>query len=493
MKHLAITSEMGSVTRRSVLIGAAALSMYSTLQAGEASEPEGVWSATLVRGSTRLRLRFEFNGQGSVQLVSVDQGNAAFAGQAIARVDRLTLKFRDIHATYAARRVAADRFEGTWDQTFETPLVMVRGEVAAAPPEQAVSPLTQDELDALRRQCGAPAMAAAVTARTRQALNWASGRRAIGPTSPVTTLDHWHLGSITKSMTATLVARLVDLGYVTWDMHVGDVLGAVAPRLRATYRDATFRHLLSHRAALPADLSTMQLLSFLLGNGQEIRAQRRRFVQLALQADPVAELAAQYHYSNCGYVVAGAMLESVTGRSWEDLMTEHLFRPLGLHSAGFGPPHAGAIGELQQPVGHTADVNARLLRLVGGNGLRALRPGSSLQNDNPRVLGPAATVHMSLPDLLTYLSAHRDATSYLRANTWRELHTPPYGGDYALGWVVRPDGSFWHNGSNTFWYAEAHWHPERGFAAAATCNEARAPAMAAVGEALARATAAGMI
>ena len=71
------------------------------------------------------------------------------------------------------------------------------------------------------------------------------------------------------------------------------------------------------------------------------------------------------------------------------------------------------------------------------------------------------------------------------------LHTPPIGGDYAMGWMVRSDGALWHNGSNTAWYAEAQPNTGAGVAAAAACNDgALANSMPAVGPALVEAAAA---
>ena len=52
------------------------------------------------------------------------------------------------------------------------------------------------------------------------------------------------------------------------------------------------------------------------------------------------------------------------------------------------------------------------------------------------------------------------------------LHTPPFGGDYAFGWIVRPDGALWHNGSNGQWYAAMEFNARRGVSAAAASNDA---------------------
>ena len=97
---------------------------------------------------------------------------------------------------------------------------------------------------------------------------------------------------------------------------------------------------------------------------------------------------------------------------------------------------------------------------------------------------------MSLADLLTYLVAHRDRGDLLKPGTWDVLHTPPFGGDYAMGWVVRPDGARWHNGSNTLWYAEASFDAKTGVASAAAANDASPPTPPVVGQIRAEAAAA---
>ena len=97
---------------------------------------------------------------------------------------------------------------------------------------------------------------------------------------------------------------------------------------------------------------------------------------------------------------------------------------------------------------------------------------------------------MAMDDVLTYLAAHRDRSSLLKPETWRMLHTPPFGGEYAMGWVVTPAGALWHNGSNTMWYAEVTVNPATGKIAAAAANAVTAGSQPAVGKALAGALAA---
>ena len=146
-------------------------------------------------------------------------------------------------------------------------------------------------------------------------------------------------------------------------------------------------------------------------------------------------------------------------------MTREVFVPLGLTTAGFGAP--GTAGANDQPSGHRSG-------LLGG--LRAVEPGPMA--DNPPVLGPAGTVHLSLEDLGRYLSVHMagargEETGYLSEESWHTLHTPPFGDEYAMGWGVR-EGLLMHAGSNTMWYMQMVMAPEADRAVIIAFNEARA-------------------
>jgi CubicO group peptidase (beta-lactamase class C family) len=113
---------------------------------------------------------------------------------------------------FRGRRDGADRIDGVWRQGAATPLVFVRGEAglqAGAP-----APLTQALLEQLRRESGAPALAAGMQMRGGAPRIWVDGVRMIGTDTDATPMDRWHIGSCTKSMTATLVARLVETGAV---------------------------------------------------------------------------------------------------------------------------------------------------------------------------------------------------------------------------------------------------------------------------------------
>ena len=324
-----------------------------------------------------------------------------------------------------------------------------------------VHPLTKSRLTEQRVQAGLPALAAASARRGGSVQVWVDGERSIGSGVAVKDSDVWHLGSISKPMTATLVARLVDLGAVCWDDCVGEVLSIVAPAMNECYRSATFRHLLSHRSGLPANIPAEQFRRF-SPEIDDAREERKVYAGHALAMAPHGPMGATFKYSNCGYIVVAAMLEAKLSQSWESLMHTHVFKPLELATAGFGAP--GHHGALDQPVGH---------RYAGSDEASCSRPKAVGVTDNPVVLGPAGRIHMSLQDLLRFLVAHRDHTKFLNSQTWTMLHNPAFGGDYALGWFVRNNGELWHNGSNDFWYIEALVNTTAGIAAAAVSNDGR--------------------
>jgi CubicO group peptidase (beta-lactamase class C family) len=447
------------ISRRPLLLGAVASGLLaSPAWAQRAGEFAGNWHGVLNVGQTRLRLRFEIADGPSATLYSLDQGNAAIpaASTQIAGA-RIDLSFPNIAARYQGE-LSNGRIEGVFTQGEATMMLSLGREPITVPAPPSVEALTQARLAELRANVGAPAMAAAAAKRDGRSIAFADGLRAVGQTAAVTTSDRWHLGSITKSMTATLVARTAEAGAISWDDTVGDVLGAAAPEMRAEYRNITYRHLLSHRSGLPANIETAQLLAFPRYN-DDSRQDRVAYARLALAQAPLGPADQTFTYSNSGYVIAGAMLEARMGATWESLIQSHVFAPLGMASAGQGAP--GSPGVYDEPVGHNAGVS----------GLMPFPPGGEI-TDNPAVLGPAGRVHAAFEDVLKYLAAHRDRTPFLRSESWERLHTPPFGGDYAMGWVQR-DGGLWHNGSNTLWYAEVSFNPGAGVVAAAATNDGR--------------------
>ena len=320
-------------------------------------------------------------------------------------------------------------------------LALLPGAAWAQAGDLLARPLSAETLHALRLALGTPGMAAGWQVNGYAAELLADGLRAAGAPALVTPLDQWHIGSLTKGFTAALFARAVEAGVIGWDTPIERHV----PKVPSRWRGLTAVELLSHHAGLPRDIPMPDLLA-LPRVEADARASRQRYVDVLLTLQPIAPPRRKMVYSNAGYVLAGRMLELATGQSWETLLQAEVLGPLGLASAGFGPPQG------DQPRGHDH--------------------GQPITGDNPAAMGPAARLHITLPDLLVWLGQHRDRSAFLSRDSWDQLHRPRFGSSYAFGWEVSPIGRLWHNGSNTAWYAEAAVERERGLVMAHCSNDA---------------------
>jgi CubicO group peptidase (beta-lactamase class C family) len=327
----------------------------------------------------------------------------------------------------------------------------------------AFCPLVGDEavtsaLKPIRQKFGVPAMAAAVVTSQGVKFVGAVGVRKRGTEVPVTLSDQWHLGSNTKAMTSTVIARLVERGQLKWDTTLAEVFPDLAPEMHPDFKQVTLLHLLSHRAGLPANLTLGKYL------GEDVVALRWRAVRQELAKKPQHAPGSTYEYSNLGYIIAGAVVEKVTGQSWERAVSSQVFEPLQMKTAGFGG--TGTPGQVDQPWPHKA------------NGEPASSNGPA--TDNPPVLGPAGRVHCALQDWAKFiqdqLRGERREAALLKPATYQTLHAPPFGGDYALGWRVaqRQWGGgtvFNHVGDNTLNCANVWVAPQRDFAILVCVNQ----------------------
>ncbi len=318
---------------------------------------------------------------------------------------------------------------------------------------------TAQVLETLRAEHNLPALAVIVLQDGQVRDRAAVGVRKFGDPTPVTTNDVFHIGSCTKSMTATLAAMLIEEGKLQWNTTIANVFPDLKGRMDPQYETVTVEELLQHRGGVPHTPPPAAWKRAWKKKGTPV-AQRLEFVTAVLSQPPQAAPGTRMIYSNQGYAIVGAMLERLTGKPWETLITERLFTPLKMCSAGFGPP--GTPGQLDEPWGHTR---------TGGK----ITP---VQSDNPPAIAPGGGVHCTLDDLARFVQTHLQGEKtggLLRPETFRKLHTPPEGSDYACGWVVVRRGwaggkALTHNGSNTMWYVVMWLAPEKDFAVIAATN-----------------------
>jgi len=108
-------------------------------------------------------------------------------------------------------------------------------------------------LEAIRKKYDLPALAVVATKDGQICNRAAVGIRKWGDPTPVTTNDVFHIGSCTKSMTATLTAMLIDDGKLRWDTTIAEVFPELKGQMDRRYESVTVEKLLRHRGGVPGN------------------------------------------------------------------------------------------------------------------------------------------------------------------------------------------------------------------------------------------------
>lgn len=208
---------------------------------------------------------------------------------------------------------------------------------------------------------------------------------------PVQAGTRFAAGSLTKTMVATVIARLAADGRLSLEdpvaAHVPEVRG------RAWTRRSTVRDLLANRSGLPlrADLE--------FGFDRHLDADDLALSRLATEVAAAVPIGTFWSYSNIGWCLLGRVIETVTGQTWDAAMRHHLFEPAGMRETTIGSAEPRATG-------HT--IVDRHPEAVAGRNARAYAPaGTSLMTTAADLLR-FAELHMTNPGLAVLRVAHAD-------------------------------------------------------------------------------------
>ena len=262
----------------------------------------------------------------------------------------------------------------------------------------------------------------------------------------VTPQTAFYIGSVTKSFTALAVMQLVEAGKIELDAPVQKYLPWFELADKEASAKITVRHLLNQTTGI-STIDGNRFWNSPLGLEETVRGLKK--IQLT---QPVGTT---FQYSNINYSIAGLIVEKVSGQSYADHVTRHIFEPLAMrHSyASRAPALADGLAE-----GHYYMFG----RVFGNEGVA------------PPVYLPAGFLIASVEDVSHYTIAQLNdgrygKSSILSPQGIAELHAPaiPTRGNqhYALGWNISPlDGKpiVWHNGDTGRGHSVVMLMPERG-------------------------------
>jgi CubicO group peptidase (beta-lactamase class C family) len=315
-------------------------------------------------------------------------------------------------------------------------------------------------LEPVRKKYALPALAAMILNSKGIIASDVSGVRKVKTDIPATINDKWHLGSDTKAMTATLIARFIEQDKLQWDTKLASIFPELSDHFDPGFKEITLIQILTHFAGLPKNVDYMRILKI----GGPVQTQRISVLKEGIGKPPIYQPGTKYSYSNVGYIILGAVLEKVSNSSWEDLIQKELFLPLQMKSAGFGG--AVTLGKIDQPCGH----------LHNGEPVEGYGPALY----NLQMGGPAGSVHCTLEDWSKFVADHlrgaRGIDGLLKSKTYIKLQTPMYGNKSACGWGITNNSIVGapvlsHRGSNNMNFAAVVMAPTQDFAVLVCTNQ----------------------
>jgi CubicO group peptidase (beta-lactamase class C family) len=230
------------------------------------------------------------------------------------------------------------------------------------------------------------------------------GVRKLGEPTPVDSRTQFGIASNTKVFTATALGLLVEDKKIEWDAPVIRYLPAFAMFDPYVTRELTVRDLLVHRSGFGLGAGDLLWWPASTYDRKEI-ARRLRFIP------PATSFRSAYAYDNVLYLVAGEVIEAISGQSWEDFVSSRILAKVGM--TGSSVRHSAAAAG-----GNVAATHAR----IDGS----VKPIAPFDSDNTN---PAGGINSSAEDMAKWLRVQlsggvlADGSRLFSADTARELAT----------------------------------------------------------------------
>jgi len=271
------------------------------------------------------------------------------------------------------------------------------GSFQAAPQAQKYADwkAIDDLAEAIRKDYKLPALAIAYQKIGEKPSAAVAGLRSSQNNSgPVEDDDRLLVCQIGQSMTATMIAHLIDEQKFGWNTTLAQALPEI-PMLDV-YKSITIEQLLRHKAELPQiDRFSQDQLKAMIAKAKNATALRKAYVTALLSMEPAPLAEGQTVSTNSEYVIVGYIAEAVIHQSFDSLMQRHVFNPMKMSTALISP--VGSMGQ----VGGNNEVVPHVLGDFG------YAPYVMPVTDIDSIMAPAgAGVSCSISDLLKFAVFH---------------------------------------------------------------------------------------
>jgi CubicO group peptidase (beta-lactamase class C family) len=288
-----------------------------------------------------------------------------------------------------------------------------------------------------------PGMAIGIVKNDQAIYTKGFGVKELGTKDQVTVDTLFEIGSISKSFTATLMAIMVDEEKLKWEDPVINHLPNFLLYDPWVTRAFQIQDLLAQRSGLPSHGGDAQVY---------LGATKQKMIENLQYIKPISSFRSQFAYQNSFFLVAGEVLETVSGRTWQEQVKERLFAPLGMKNSNT---------TLKD---YLAYPNATKLHRRSKGEMKKISL-DYLYRDVYTTFGPAGAINSTITDMTQWLKfqinsgTFKDSEIVTKTNMERLRKRFIYANKlfdadnyYGLGLVIReysPYPIIWHNGGTT--------------------------------------------
>jgi CubicO group peptidase (beta-lactamase class C family) len=279
-------------------------------------------------------------------------------------------------------------------------VILVSAPVAVRAQESVLNGF-DDYVNKALKEWEVPGVAIAIVKNDKVILSKGYGVRKIGEATPVDDKTFFAIGSASKAFTAATIAMLVDEGKLKWDDPATKYLPGFQLFDPYVTREITVRDLLCHRSGLERG----DLLWYGSNYSRDEILQRVRYLK------PSWSFRSQFGYQNIMYLAAGQVAANVTGKSWDDIVRDRIFKPLGMNTSNTTIRDLSSLNNVAAP-------HNKIKEKVQAVNWRNI--------DN---IAPAGSINSNVSEMIEWVRLHLNNGKFgdkqvISSGSVTEMHTP---------------------------------------------------------------------